>query len=467
MIPIFKELINSSHNFSIKANTLKFEKKIDINHNIYYLSVCDNNIYCKMINNNMKPDNETTIRFNVSDPYNPVIDDTFSTSYGIASHNMYFFKDKYNNIKTLGGQHYGICSYKQFINNMNYNEYHKNIKFIDSTEYTITMGGYDKIYDPTQISPYYANGLHLFEFNNNKLEVMNNGLPIITGINPGRYDGHYGHTNNRYLNSCRNGLTVYDSEGSIVYNKKQNLYYLYHRANIGTGFRSIQYATSYDLINWSEYNIVNFGDSFNYFGCNMYYSNFFNMPNTDIYLAILPYIKKNSFDYSSTDNIEYYQLYYSYDCSNFHYIGNIMEYNIKTLESYSLSTNYPILFNNIMFFYIGEENNEPKINIYTIEKDRFCYITNYDNTESIIELNELIFDSNIMLNLDVEENGYVLIEILEDANYSFNNFDIIKNINSLEYIASWKGNTILPRKNLSLKIKLYNAKIYTINGKIN
>ena len=78
------------------------------------------------------------------------------------------------------------------------------------------MGGCDKLYDPIQISPYYANGLHLFEFNNNKLEVINNGLPIITGLNPGRYDGHYGHTNNRDLNSCRNGLTVYDSLGSIV-----------------------------------------------------------------------------------------------------------------------------------------------------------------------------------------------------------------------------------------------------------
>ena len=194
----------------------------------------------------------------------------------------------------------------------------------------------------------------------------------------------------------------------------------------------------------------------------MYNSNFFNMPNTDIYLAILPYVKKNSFDYSSTDNIEYYQLYYSYDCSNFHYIGNIMEYNISSIESNKLSTNYPILFNNMMFFYVANNN---EINIYTIKKDRFCYITNNNNTESIIELNEMIFDNNIILNLDVEKNGYVQIEILNDNNYSFNNFDIITNINSLEYVATWKGNSMLPRKNLSLKIKLYNAKIYTINGK--
>ena len=103
-------------------------------------------------------------------------------------------------------------------------------------------------------------------------------------------NGHYGYTDNKYIENCRNGLTVYDSLGSIIYNDEKELYFLYHRANIGTGRRTIQYSTSPDLINWSEYNLVNFGDNYNYFNSNIYISNFFKLG--DCYMAILPYVKR-------------------------------------------------------------------------------------------------------------------------------------------------------------------------------
>jgi hypothetical protein len=75
------------------------------------------------------------------------------------------------------------------------------------------MEGCDTIYNNNIPCPYYANGLHLFTLNNNVFECYNAKLPIISGVNPGRYDGHYGTTNNNDISLSRNGLTVFDSLG--------------------------------------------------------------------------------------------------------------------------------------------------------------------------------------------------------------------------------------------------------------
>lgn len=463
------EKIFNSSNTIIKSNILKLNKSINLDKKIGYLSICENYIYCKTID---KSNIEKTIRYDISDPLNPLKDNEFLIDYQIASHNMYFFKDKNNIIKSIGGQHLSQDSYKDIVNNQEYQkyeEYHKNITFIYGKPFNITMSGCDYIYNHALPCPYYANGLHLFELEkNNNLKCLNNDLPILSGIHPGRYDGHYGYTNNKDLNSCRNGLTVYDSMGSVIYNKETDLYFLYHRANIGTGRRSIQYTTSKDLLEWSEYNIVNFNDDHDYFSCNMYYSNFFNIPNTNIYLAILPYIKRISNEYNSIDKYEYYKLYYSYDCINYKFIGNIhINNSILTLEDNSCSSNLPYNNNNNnMYFYIANSLNNI-LDIYTMEFNRYFYITNNKNEEGLFNIKLNNYNENLILNVEVELNGYILIELYNQNNliiegYSFNDCKNITNINIFSYKVEWNTINKIPYDIQYLKIKILNAKIYSI-----
>lgn len=457
------DILLEQKNIKNKINNLVKVNTINYKNNLGYLSIVNNFIYFKQIDVN-----NTTKRFNISNPLEPIEDISFGKNYGIASHNMYFFNDKQGKVKAIGGQHYGIGNFQDDLKkNNNYANYHSKISFIDSRPYQISMGGCHAIYNHTEPCPYYANGLHLFAEVNDNLICLNNKLPIVSGVHPGRYDGHYGYTNNCTLESCRNGLTVYDSLGSIVYNKEKDLYFMYHRANIGTGRRSIQYTTSKNLLEWSEFNIVNFGPSHDYFGCNMYYSNFFNVPNTNIYLGIIPYIRRLTSDYGSFDTKEEYRLYYSYDCINYTYVGNIHEnIDIKSLENFRFATNLPYYFNNNMYFYITNDTNM-NMDIYKLVENRYFCITNTSDDESFFTLKLEFNIEQIILNLVVRSNGYLYAELLDVNNipieeYSFNEFEKINNIDDINYILKWKNKIKIPSNSVFISFKFKNAEIYSI-----
>lgn len=456
-------------NIQIKPNSIVYNKYIEYNNPISYMSILDNYIFYKEVKSNNKYD-EVIKRMFINDPLNPIIDNSFILNEAIANHNMYFFKDKYSNIKMLGGQHCGISTKELFDNDL-YSNYHKKNIFIDSKKFYITMGGYHKIYNPLLACPYYANGLHLFEFDKNKfnkLNCLNNYLPILSGIHPGRYDGHYGYTDNKNIKNSRNGLTVYDSIGSVVFNSDKNLYFLYHRSNIGTGRRTIQYTTSSDLISWSEYNLVNFDNNYNHFDSNIYYSNFFKIHN--IYIAILPYVKRINNDYNSIDNKLYYNLYYSYDCINYFLIGPILVNNIQKLEHFEMAVNKPLIKNNMMYFY-ERDNISKKLNIYLLKKYRFFYITNLNNKEASFKIKiEDCLNKCIFLNFTVEESGFFLIELSDINNniipgYSYEDFDKTYNNDEINFIPKWLNKILLPKNELFINFKIFNASFYNLECK--
>ena len=452
-------------NILFKPVTLKYEKSFYHNKNIYYMSIIDNYIYCKQCISE-KPYDEFTIRINIENPLLPIFDKNFYKDFYVASHNMYCFKDNSDNIKAIGGQALGINS-KEYFNDIGFKSYFDLNPFINSHPYGITMNGCDKIHDPNIICPYYGNGLHLFELKDDNFICVNKNLPIISGIHLGRNDGHYGYTDNTNIINSRNGLTVYDSLGSIIFNEEKQLYFLYHRANIGTGRRAIQYSTSKDLIKWSGYNLVKFGEDYNYFNSNMYNSNFFKLGN--VYLAILPYIRKLSNDYYSFENIQYNNLYYSYDCINYNLLGSILvNQNITELEQYEFASNFPYLYNNIMYHYVRNTSNK-NIDIYSSKKNRFCYITNDNYNECEFKMHITNFNKkHIILNLEVHNNGYILIQLNDITNkaiinFTYDCFDKIINSDLIEKEISWNNNNIVLLTEFIICFKLFNAKLYTIN----
>jgi hypothetical protein len=479
-----KVLLKEYSNIKNLSNSLIKEKEIKYDDifnysNIYYLSYCNEHIYFKTIlsdtTHDIEPYNDIISKININDPYNLIFDNT-SINMNYASHNMYFFLDKENKIKAIGGKHDSDSYIDKFKDNIKFKSYFNNNKIlIDSTKYNIYTHCSNKfIYNPNIPCPFYGNGLYLFDVETD-IKCLNNNYPIISGLNNG-YDAFYSsyglqhkHVPNN-INLCRSGLSVYDSLGSVVYNKLTNLYYLYHRANIYKKTRSIQYATSKDLLKWSEYNIVKFfidNKEIDYLSHNIYYSNFFNIPNTNIYIGIIP-ITGHKKKKDSTPYIEKISIFFSYDCINYFYIDELITYNCKTLEDISFCTNYPKIYENKMFFYISNNMNK-NISIYTMQKNRFFYLTNDKNKETQIKLNLLKFNEPISMNLSIEEDGYLIAELYNKNNkliseYSFNNFDIIKNINSDNYLLTWKSKTFSDNNEIYISIKFFKAKLYTING---
>ena len=460
-------IIQKSSNISISASVFKFEKKIQINETIWYPFIFEKYIYYRIDTSDNKPEHEMTKRFEIQ--YDNLIkDNKYSLKLGIASHNFRLFN--INNLNYgIGGQSLGCNNHKEFLNttNIKYIDYHNNElnKFIDSRKYDINNLSGEKIYSPNIVCPYYGNGLHLFLFSNidkNAYVELNRGLPILSGIIDGRYDGHYGH--HKGMNS---GLSVYDSNTSILYNYTNKQYFLYQRSNIGTGVRYIQYSTSSDLIKWSSFKLIKMNPPVDYFRTNIYYNNFFKIAGISNYIGILPCNKKINNSYSGLDEKETFQLYYSNDCENWNYIGTMNEHKYYV---YWMVCGEPILHDNKYVFYMNNDV-EKTLEIYTIEKNRFSYSIPIESDKigtmyfKLIHIN----DSQIKLNFKTFEQGYIKIQLRNINNdiidgYSFNEFNIINdNMNEMEYAISWaSSNTNINEKDVYIEIEGKNYSIYSI-----
>ena len=138
------------------------------------------------------------------------------------------------------------------------------------------------------------------------------------------------------------------------------------------------------------------------------------------------------------------------------------------IEQFTMATNKPYIHNNKMYFYIFDTLNKC-INIHSSKLDRFCYITNKTDSECTFQLKLTKFNKNkLVLNLEVNDNGYLLIQLSDKDNkilpgYDFDSFDKISTVNSLDYVVSWNNNSTLPYNELIISFKLYKAKLYTIN----
>jgi len=166
-------------------------------------------------------------------------------------------------------------------------------------------------------------------------------------------------------------------------------------------------------------------------------------------------------------NNTHYRMYYSYDFINFNKIDDLVVIEKSGLEEPYISTNYPIEYNNKNIYYITNKNI---LTIFDIEKDRFFGIKNNEDKECYIQLKPLNFDNNtIIINADISNDGYLKIGIMNEnnewvENFTYDDFDIIKNINHTEIVLTWRNNKIIPCKNIIINILLYKGIIYNING---
>jgi hypothetical protein len=468
------ELKLKKYNIIFAINKFTLENKIKVNKQLCYPFIFNEKdktyLYYRADSNELYPEHEITKRYIINNLFNIIDDDEFNLSLGIANHNFRLFN--FNNLKYgIGGQSLLIGDYNSFLktNNPSFKNFNDNVKFLQNDDYGINNHYGNKFIDPSIYCPYYANGLYLFIFEGDDYKEVNK-LPIISGIKEGRYDGHYGFCDNINLNASQKGLSVFDSNTSILYNENNENYYLYQRANIGNGIRNIQYCYSKDLINWSDFKLLDLKPKLNIFSFNIYRNNFFKLDDIDLFISILQVNKKINSKYSGLDSIENYELYYSEDCINWTFIGIL-----DTQEYYKkwLVLGAPIMTNNKYYFYSSNFPDE-SIEIFCIPKNRFSYYTNNNkNLKSNINLKLLIVKSNMInINMTIFEGGYLKVQ-LKDKNkniiegYSFDDFIKIEGfIDEYDYILKWNNNLELLDKEVYIEIEGINFNLYSINNKL-
>ena len=119
-----------------------------------------------------------------------------------------------------------------------------------------------------------------------------------------------------------------------------------------------------------------------------------------------------------------------------------------------------------MYFYIYDNINL-NLNIYSLKKNRYLYINNKTDNESVFKIKLDNYLEEIKLNINVKNNGYLILELLDINkqiinNYSFDEFNKISDIDSTYYIASWNNESKIPKNTFYISFKLYNAMIYSI-----
>ena len=193
-----------------------------------------------------------------------------------------------------------------------------------------------------------------------------------------------------YKNYPKNGVINFEEkyplfDGNICcfYSKILNKYILYCRANIQRGIRFVQYTTSDNLIDWSEFNIIE-SNNFDKKKNNYYTFNCIEINKFKIFFALVPFTNdfKNPTEYSIRKLI-------SYDGINWQDIGIL--FNGKAIGSNNIIRNNTHVAG---IFYI---KNEKKLYIFLHHNyySNKCSINLYKfNINKVSQLNE-IFIKNI------------------------------------------------------------------------
>ena len=295
----------------------------------------------------------------------------------------------------------------------------------------------------------YMNGVYCITGNSEKEINLHNfkliqDFPIINGMNNGLIDRVF-------------GATTFDSQNSLIFNKKDNLFYFYCRSNHMKGGRSIQYSRSNNLINWEDFKYI-ISNSFDYSKDNYYCPNFFYYPEEDMYMGLLTSHVSNSGKSSL-------KLLYSENLVDWIEISTLLSF--KGNELYLFEKN--IAHNGITlslckkyfyFYMIHNFEKNGKWVRYSIRKDGFVsYIT--ENIEGTIELeNKYNITNNIYINFRcLTDDGYLNFKLINDNKLVYNiklqGDEILKDIIIPENIKNKKYKIVMELNNsefFSLKL---------------
>lgn len=417
--------INNHKNVSVKFNKLELDKKIKENnitaydrrkfknfHKYHSLVKGENKNYLFFHKSRKKGKEKTYfMESNNLDFINKKVN--FLQDLGCASHNFSAFKTKENKIYAVGGKANSEETYNKK-KLPNYGE-----------EYISNFNG-RRIINPDINHPYHANGIYLFEFdeNENKLNLVVQ-KPII---------------NLKHLiDEKYKGVASLDSHICCFYDKNISKYRIYCRANLNQGIRHIQTSVSNDLINWEKFKLINVTPSFNLKNDNYYCISCQNYLDSKYYLGVSPYFKKNNkfnkdgiYLMISENGIDWYRIGIIKDAGK-KYSTTPFQGVVHKLEC----------INNLLNIYIDFNQEKQEVLTYKIKKDRFCSLYNCSDEIGYVEFDTKLNNNEIILNFKTEKNGYLMVE---NKKYEGDFLDLKVNIDNSK----------------KLKIQLFKSEIYSI-----
>ena len=228
----------------------------------------------------------------------------------------------------------------------------------------------------------------------------------------------------KWDNSLIGGFPAFDCLSCLLFNEKENKYYYYTRANIITGLRNIQYATSTDLINWSSWNMIKFSKNQDeiYSKANYYLSNFTKIDGLNGYFGILKCFNAKISDKSKfkVSNNGEFQLLYSEDCVTWDIFNNILPGKLVSIENQTSIYGYiqtPDKFITLQNHRTVVDNiDDDRLSLYSFDKNRFIYADCEDVTKPgkiMTKLLNIEDPDKIFFNFTTYENGYIEVRLLD------------------------------------------------------
>jgi len=282
-----------------------------------------------------------------------------------------------------------------------------------------------------------VNGLHLFETNDvNKWNSASKNLVLSQA---------------KSLN--QNYATHFDSLNNIMYDKYDKTYKIYARYNKSRGNRYVQVSSSKNLKTWSQCKLV----KFTYNCSNIYAPAVFQYPNSSMYISFYSQ-QKGAHKKTTTTSLAY-----SYDGT---YFKNVNKSLVSQNEGPNRALSSIVEKDDKFIIYVHYIDKNTVVT-YNLRKDGFGNISTGDSKkEEYVLFNPIILEDNEMkLNFKTNKNknGYVRIELYDDDKLIEKSNDFSGN--HINYSFKWKTN--VSGKNISIKIMMKCADIYSMSLPIN
>ncbi len=326
--------------------------------------------------------------------------------------------------------------------------------------------------EQNHICPFYGNGSYLFKIkdihNFESIVPLFKDKPTFHRWIGGNYDMCYGwkweeimnfrrnsSTYEEYLEDIENkfhnnrgGLQIWDTIGSFIYNEDEEQYYFYHRANVLDLLRNIQYTTSKNLVDWSQWNLIKYSKDQNEkiaIG-NYYQANLFTIDNVKGYFGVMGYHETTRTKRPCIKSNGCYELFYSVDCITWDVYKNFIPDDYIYEKTHVKHGGF-INKKNKYYLFSSEIN---KIKIYSIDKNRLLYAHNINNKIGTLLTKPIKIKNlnNIHMNFETLEDGYITVKLLDKNKneiqpYTYENFvNITENMNEPNFKLTWKNDNI-------------------------
>ncbi len=241
----------------------------------------------------------------------------------------------------------------------------------------------------------------------------------------------------------------FDTHNCIVYNEKEDNYFIYVRDNKPEK-RFVQYSITKDFNEFTKCNSININDNNDML---LYTPGVFKYENSDYYLSI-PSVNGSSYDIKSNST-----LMVSKDGINFDILTKELFNNNES--SMNINSIVPSPDNLKMYIYCHSSIIENGyVSCHSFEKDRIQKIV--CNGYGFVKTDLIKLYSKLYINYSTFDEGFINIQII-DTNKNILLDSIKVSNNSYFHEVIWNNGNIITPGNYYIQINMYNCNFYSFS----